>query len=487
MSIPGINDKNIEPIRQGINPGPAKNQPTAKNQAEPEGVPVPSFSAPIFNQKSLKIAQAAPAPQGTQKEAEKKHFALVERNWDLREKIRKKAIAKTLRLMGEALDMLGKESKGLIQKVKEFAFSEARKSYFQVENHLMLDAAEKCINMFYFSRGIETQYLAKAEKYIRRGLANKDTRQCHDIIRFSYDDLFGERSETIFPVEAYFKLKLALFQVYSHIEQKKALAWGKEIETELNNPRVIQAQRSNRVAAQGYLHRLNILRGIAGLYNPFISYQEAFNYAEKAHLWAKEHHTDNTVELSVWGMNKKDLRYDMLNSQIIMGRLLVKMRKYEEARQIFQAALKEPEAVKKYGGFLDIGLTAFFGLVHLAIVTSTSLKEATQKLEEWIPWDLIASEDFMDLRESLGLVIRRENLTASFLEIFGDWALYLDAPSLAPEDSSDIVSELNILDYKPKDKMALLMKLIDYVEIPYDQRSEIIKMYDLLMTREEAE
>ena len=383
------------------------------------------------------------------------HWKLLEKNWDYRIKTQKKATKKTIELLDNSLGLV----EGEPDSPQNILFTASRKTYFQAENSVMLDASEKCIDMFYINRG-DLYYLKKAEEYIRHGLANPENYLSFDIYRFSAEDVF---SPTIHPTEEYFELKLALYQVYSITQPKLALQLSTKIEKELDDPRIVQAQRANVVSARGYKNRLYVLRGFAGIYNPEIDTEEEIRAAladtEKAHLWANEQYQKNSLALSVWGMNKKDLRYDTLLSKVIMGRLHVKLggydkAEYDQAAECFQWALSQPEAVVKEDGFLDIGLQALYGLIHLSLITAGSLKEAGRNFEKNINWALLSTHLYLDLRESLGMVIK---------------------------DGDEIISEIKFSDRKtPEERLALLMRLIDYVEIPFDQRSEIVNIYRML-------
>jgi tetratricopeptide (TPR) repeat protein len=431
---------------------------------------------------------------------EDQHDLLLERNWDKRETTRKKALSDTIARIDRSLDLVDDKNDGLLEGVKGFVFNEARRANFQVDNWLMLDAARKSVDMFYRSRG-DLSYLRRAATYLQLGLDNADTNASFDIYTFSLKDLF---SPTIHPVEAYFEMEMTRFQVLSILKPAAALKYGHDIEAELKSLRVTKAQRATRVSAQGYLNRLRIFYGFAGLYNPAMAKdvslkKAALQAVRDAHVWAAANHEEGLVYLKKWGMNKKDLRYDTLTSKVIEGRLLIKTGQYAEALKLFQALLREPEASKKYGGFLDIGLQAFYNILHISLATSPTLSEAARKFDTAIDWKQIASGDFVDFRESIGLVIRDQKRTDVAREKIGEWAktevpkysdilgeysLLLGWPRLAPKEDSPIHQpngEISLADYKtPEDKLALFMRLLKYVEFPFDQKAEVDQLYNTL-------
>ena len=460
---------------------------------------LPTAGSPAEGKKEKPVrilANAAPPPEGPVYQScliprlspVDYHFCILEANWLTLESTRRKVFEDTVKLVDGGLGMVDGKPKGLLQSIKEFFFTSARRANFQTDNWLLLDAAKKSLNMFYFSRG-DQKYLEKAVKYIETALRNADTSLKFDNYRFTLKDIL---SPTIYPVEAYFELKLTLFHLLNLFNPKKALVLGKEIEAELQSRRVLKAQRSNPVSARGYLNRLYVLYGFAGIYNPAMDPNLAMESTTAAHRWAVQQHGNNTVGLFSDDMNKKDLKYDTLLSKNIEGRLLIKAKKYDEALELFKALFNEPEAFKKFGGFLDIGLQAFFNILLLSLVTSTSLEEASQKFQRAIPWEKIAAPEFEDFRESLGLIIRHQNITdkissfaevkmVSFSERFGNMALYLDAPGLSPKDTNPIISKLELEDYKTaRQKVDILMQLIKYIQLSFDQKAEIIKYYNQL-------
>ncbi|MBU1026473.1 MAG: hypothetical protein KKA31_01965, partial [Candidatus Margulisbacteria bacterium] len=328
-------------------------------------------------------------------------------------------------------------------------------------------------------RGESAGYLKKAEQYILAALANADTNQIHDLLNVTW-------GPSIFPVEAYFELKLTLLQVLSIAQKpKEALALADRIEAELKSPRVLVAQRSDSVSAEGYLNRLYLLRAFAGIYNPEMSPADGLVYAMKAHAWAKAQHEKPGIYLAAWEMSKKDLKYDTLLSLIIMGRLYPKLNQFDAARKVFQQAFAAPEAVRREEGFLDIGLQSFYGLANIALADSESLKEAAEKFDEWVDWNKITSASHVDFRESMGMIIKKETLAAWLSGFFG-----VDVEDIFPSkyDPEDVISEIEISDYKtPLERLKLAMKLIDHVDIPYDQKEEVMTFYNLLADLEEVE
>jgi hypothetical protein len=415
------------------------------------------------------------------------HFCVLETNWQQREFTRKKAYEETTTTLDNSLGLVSKEPKGAIQHIKGFLFSLARRIYFQADNWLLLDTAKKSMDMFFFSRG-EQSYLTRAGQYLEIALKNKSSASFDLYHWSSFKDAF---SPSIKPVEAYFELKLFRFQLLSLFDYHRALALGRELEGELRNSRLVQAQGSNDVSAEGYMNRLRLLYGFAGIYNPAMDPNQALQYVRYARAQAEKKHAESVIGLKSYDMNKKDLKYDILLSRIVEGRLLAKAGKYDAALEVFQKLFNEPAAFRKYGGFLDIGLQAFFSILQIALATSTSLEEASNKFQRLVPWDRIASEAFVDFRESAGLLIRQEKSgyskvkTSKDWDLQGNWALYLDRPGLAPKDTTPVLSERKLANYKtPREKVELFMRLLKYSQLEFGQKNDIRIDYGKLKAAE---
>jgi tetratricopeptide (TPR) repeat protein len=471
----------IPPIASGPN-APAVSQPAGNQRA--------SLCAKTADPYIPLISPPPVAPFVSPADAEGYHFCLLENNWQNQEEMRQESFKKESGQTGSILNIAEQKPRGITARAKAYLFGAAIDANHQVKNSVLLDAAGKAVRIYeIFNRRQEEGYLAQAEKYLRAALANKDTASGTDIWRnpFSREIL----QPAIDPVEEYFKLKLTLFQVLSLSKRPLELErLGKEIEKELADTRLVKAQRETPESARGYLNRLYILYGYAGLYDPDMDKAKALDYANQAYAWARQEHGRNTGKIEYRGMNKKDLRYDVLISRIIAGRLLVKLGRYDEATKIFQESLAEPEATKKSGGFLDIGVQSFYGLINIAITTSSSTEEAAQKMEKIIDWNKLSSDGLADLREALGLIIRAkkirdwasETLQAPIpdLDLRGTLALRLDRPWLAAKDTTPSESKITLAGKTPAAKLELFMQLLDYVEIPFDQKEELFKPYRLL-------
>ncbi len=438
--------------------------------------PLLTPSSPVYQ--SCLVPQLSP---------EDYHFCILRANWYTREQNRRNTFKKTTAILDQSLGMVDNKPRGIIARLKAALFSASRRANLQADNWLLLEAAKKCIEMYFYSRG-EQKYLDDAKRYIEIALKNRDTKIPADTYTFSFKELF---SPPIYPVEGYFELKLTLFHLLNLSNNyKSSIALGKQIEAELGSLRVVRAQRSNPVSARGFLNRLYVLYGFAGLYNPAMDSKTAFESLNRARDWAAQEHAKSATRLKVWEMNKKDLRYDTLLSKVLEGRLLVKTGSYAKAAAVFKEVFNEPDAFKKYGGFLDIGLAAFFGLMHIALITSKTREEAAQKFDRAIPWDRIAKPEFEDLREALGLIIRQQKLhekVSSLLDARmpdlyqtgGDLSLYLGSPSLAPKDTTALISEIKLDNHKtPRQKMELFIELIKYAQLTYDQKRDVISSYD---------
>jgi len=195
-------------------------------------------------------------------------------------------------------------------------------------------------------------------------------------------------------------------------------------------------------------------------------------------------------------MSLKDLQHDALLAENLTGKLEASRKNYAVAVTHFQAVLYLPLATKKYGGFLDLGIESFYNLMLLSLQTSPTLDEAAEKFDRAVDWQKIASNDLVDLRESLGLVIREQKWTDAVRqdfeqraklkivkpsEILGDYALSLGRPGLAPEENATIESELPKTEYAtPAAKLELFYKILDYTKLPFDQKAQIVALYTLL-------
>jgi hypothetical protein len=450
-----------------------------------------------INALNLSLLAAAPAGRPAANQCgkdERDHFQQLEENWEKREEVRQKAFTDSVGMIDRELNLVNGQPAGVVESAKGALFNRARRINFQTENKLLLEAARKSTDMYFRSKDEKAGkvYLAKAEKYLTTALANADNNLSFDLYR-SPREFF---SPTIHPVEAYFELQLARFLALSLTDPGAALTYSQEIRNGLESRRILQAQRSDDAHAAGYLNRLRILYGFAGLYNPAMDLNKAIASVRQGYDWAQTTHDRNLVMVISDSMNKKDLRYDSLLARVIEGRLLVKAGRYGDALNIFQALLKEPEAAKKYGGFLDIGQQAFFGIMHISLLTAGTLNQAAANFERNIDWQTLAGDNMADLRESLGLVIRDQSWkdklksgleqavkreVSSPSDFLGEYSLYLDRPWLALKEDSPIKHELKLADCKtPRDKLDLFIKLLDYIEFPFDQKASLISQYNML-------
>ncbi|MBN3033707.1 MAG: hypothetical protein JW873_06395 [Candidatus Saganbacteria bacterium] len=426
---------------------------------------------------------------------EREHFRRLEENWQKREEVRQSAFTDSLGLIDQGLHLVDKEPKGAGEYIQGTVFNAGRRANFQTKNSLLLEASRMSLDMYFRSQG-ETSYLTKALKYLDTALANADTSQSHDIWRLPL-------TKAIHPVDEYFELQLARFQVLSLIDPGAAVSkdpvkkpgYDEKIKADLASRRVLTAQRSDFDHAGGYLNRLRILYGFAGLYNPAMDLNKAIASVREGRDWALMTHKRNLIAVEGLGMNKKDLRYDSLLARVIEGRLLIKAGRYGEAVTIFQSLLKEPAAVKKYGGFLDVGQQAFFGLMQISLATAGTLNQAAANFAKNIDWQALAGENMADLRESLGLVIRGLNWrdktkmlleqgvkreVTGILENEGKIALRLDWPGLAGPENSPVKYELQLTNCKtPLDKLSLFIKLLDYIDFPFDQKAALVNLYNM--------
>lgn len=409
------------------------------------------------------------------------HFCVLEENLKIHEKyretVRRNTMAETERVLG-LVDNGQPAPQDDWQRLERDAFSIFRGVASQTDNWLLLEAARKSI----YLADLTDDEKQKAEQYnnavhlLETAQANSDHTVNFDFYRNPWT-----QTEIIFPVEGYFEIKLTLLQVLNIIDRPRAAKVAKEIDDDLHDPRVLQAQRSNPVSAGGYINRLKLLKGNLALYQNDPDLDDALKAVSESSAWIEEMSRGPlpytaVPYATVFGMNMKDLEHDRLLALMTTAHLhrrkaeafhnqdqsSAAAREYEEAAKIFKQVFDSPLATQKYGGFLNMGLEAFFSLLRIAIVTAKDKTEAAKYFDRLVgDWQKI--EQRPDFKESIGLLIRQRSLNSLFSEVarinYPDWEeiagdaqlkLRLPLPAfllrLALTDNKTIISEIKLSD-----------------------------------------
>jgi len=398
----------------------------------------------------------------------------------------------------------------------EFIFGVSERVNIQVGNWILLDASNKALEMYYVSSE-DRAYLEKANAYLNQGLNHVQTSTNFDIVRNPLAILSGEDNKTIRPVDGYFELSITMLQVYNLQDPTSLRGHIARLRRELGDIRYLTAQAYDEISAQGHLNRLKMIEASLALSRmPEINIYTALALANEAIKWTEETISSNFMYLTLYGFNLKDLRYDNISARVLKGRLLMKMAQdapddkkylyYNQARETFQAVLSDPVTTRKYGGFLDMGLQAFFGLVQIDLQSSRTVEEAAQKLDRDVKWNWLFSPEGEDFMEALNLMTREESLTSKVTaslntrdiidresapdklarvirdlkSIMGNISLYMNWPSWAPKDSEPVLSQLNIKTVDPKERLKRIMQYFHRVQFPSMQKREIFDAYRLV-------
>ncbi|MFH1390319.1 MAG: hypothetical protein ABIH56_06345 [Candidatus Margulisiibacteriota bacterium] len=390
------------------------------------------------------------------------HLCVIDENLKIHEAYRQRALAETVARTNHVLELVEQAPPNFwqnpIDAVEHGFLSIFRHANSQTDNWLLLEAARKGVYLFYLTE--EPANLQRSLRFLEVAKENRDTSLCFDTDPASWADL---RSETIFPVEGYFEIKLTMLQIYNITDPGKAALLSREIEGELASSRIITAQRSNPISAQGYVNRLRLLQSNLALFETSPDLDKAINIARESQRWAEVESNRPMSYLLLYGLSRKDLRHDALQAQITTAKLLMRKemgkapadRDFSESIRIFQDVLAAPESTRKYGGFLDLGLESFSNLLYIAISSSASRNEAADKFNSYIDWNKI--NQLPDFKETLGLLVRRESYCSLFAnatretcpepkEVIGNIFLYLGRPDLAPLDTKAVITEINLND-----------------------------------------
>lgn len=412
------------------------------------------------------------------------HLCLLETHLRIHEDFKKAQLLSDLERNEAAVKALDPETSfwdDPWQAIKEYIFSLSERVSFQSQNWLLTDAAAISFRVFNLTQ--DRQYLQKAEHYLDQALAHEDRSVCFDIFR-------SPTEPTIWPIEGYFEIQLTRLQIYQIIDPDKFYTRADELRGKLESIRFLQAQRSNAFAAEGYLNRLNTMETELLFFMDKISAPAALPLALTGYSWFRQKRQENAVILAANGMSLKDLRYGELRSQNLAGKILREENTADSiarAERMFKGVLAAPEATRKYGGFLDLGLDAFFNLALIALSNSPSKAAAAEKFSRMADWKNLPA----DLREALGFQISEVNFCWYFShgtrrscpdlkDTLGNRALELGEPDLAPEDTRTVISKIPLDEIDDTEKMALILRAIDIINIESTLREEISARWQVL-------
>ncbi|MDD5593222.1 MAG: hypothetical protein PHG97_00595 [Candidatus Margulisbacteria bacterium] len=412
------------------------------------------------------------------------HLCIIDENLKIHEAFRQKSVRENIVKTNADLGLVETPSpeagNGPAATARHGLITASRHANSQTDNWLLLEAARKGIYLFYLTE--EGAYLKQAETLLNAALANKDISVGFDTNPGAFKNL---GSETIFPVEGYFELKLTRLQILNILDPGAAVLLSREIEKELADPRMVDAQRSNSISAQGYVNRLRLLKSDLAYFQPNADLDAGIRAADESRLWAESEGNRPVQYLLAYGLNRKDLRHDALQSEIFAARLLAlkELKKPAEARDFspavkkFRAVLDSPEATQKNGGFLDLGLDAFVNLLHIAIVASHSRAEAAANFDKFVDWNKVNA--LPDFKESLGLLVREESFCSKLSnrtsetcpepkEVISNVFLYFGWSGLALKDTKPVITEINLLEpaiSDPETRMDIILKCLESSDV----------------------
>ncbi|MDD4179535.1 MAG: hypothetical protein PHH14_05750 [Candidatus Margulisbacteria bacterium] len=462
---------------------------------------------------TLPVPQCAREEQATAPEAY--HRCQVKRRYVLSENKKVKTLEESVNSL-TVTDSLGKPNLNNARWFEKYAawaktwLVSKDRSTPHFANNLNLHLAEEYINMFYLSEN--RQYLKLANQRLFENLQN-------NLIAGRTDVSVSEKTApSRYPTYSYFETQLLRIQVLSLQGDGTAVSLANQLERELSDPAFLSRQivslESTRVtSAKAYLNRLHIFKLFKFLYSPQgaagFSREEALTMAQESYTWANNQHDRWLVIIPIpwvpigglWSdnMSRKDLKYDMITAQLLSAMIYAKSEAGESKEkkiENFTKAIDElkklltiPEVSRKYGGFLDIGLIAFGSILKLSMQISRlrgeNLAQAADRWSGQTDWQMIGDSAHRDLRESLGLLSTEVtwegiNVYNPANEMLGSVALKLGHEFLVPTDDTPIRSELPIANLSNKEKLATIMSLIDYIDIPDRLRTEIKRNYRLL-------
>lgn len=426
----------------------------------------------------------------------KYHECVLEENLQIHEDFRRKSKARDLEQIPIALRMIDNKTPFTTdskQAAKELIYSLAAKANPQASNWVRLSAAKLSIYYAglvydrYKDKVMREKYWEIAHDYLQEALANKNTNIGYDI---SWKSISNPWQAPIYYVEGYFELQLTLFQFYTLYKPKEALTLGTKLEKELRDEAFLRAQGSNLVSAEGYLHRLRLLRGTQTFYQQGYNLWQAIGEAQESQRWAKEKHAMSGFYLWTKGMNKKDLKHDTIMSRVLEAKLLIKANQFEKAKTILQGVMKNPYATRKYGGFGNLGVEALALLFYIALLDSNSKPQAAAKFHQMVDWHHLNEQK--DFKEMLGLLLRGKNFwyyaewvlgakISSGWDSLGELSLWFDSPKLAPENKGPIESEVDLTKITNKVKLFdQIMRSLRMADIEPRLRNKIIKHWEAL-------
>lgn len=272
----------------------------------------------------------------------------------------------------------------------------AEYAYFQSENWLLLKAAEQSLHIYYVSGG-DPRFLKEAEEHLKTALQNANTDISFDTYRFSTSDIF---SPTIHPVEAYFELKLALLNLQIITNPAEALSLAEEIESELNNQRLVKAQGMDQESVPGYENRLKLMEG--DIYFQQRNYSRAYELYAEVDEWASGEQGRSWLQHGLVGENQRNLRFDATLAKL--G--LVKIDFYELYRtapesgrlnvdHIFKrlSEILMWEEAASENGYMDRGFEALINAMELSLLSTENLQQAKDKFRASLPWAQLNETD----------------------------------------------------------------------------------------------
>ena len=412
----------------------------------------------------------------------KYHLCTLDRNLKIHQSFQDKTInTTTKKFVSGILLMEGKASfwSAPLIASKQYLYSFIKSANPQIGNWLKLDAARKRLWLADYTQRLEdvdnrqnTQtkeyHLRMAEQYLRKALKNKNRNIGFDINR-SLSEIWN--TPPIHPIEGYFEIKLTLIQVLTITKPSEAAKLHNELSLELKSTRVLQAQGSNLISAEGYLHRLRLLKANLAFYQPNKNIPDAIAQAKQSMRW-----TMSKVQLSLpylwsYGMSRMDLAHDHLLAKLRVGELeLLRAlrtkggpKNFGAAQKIFTELLDTPLVTRKYGGFGNLGLQALAYLTWISNYGASNKQDAAQKFDQikignQPLWQLIDSNQ--DFKEMLGLLVRQRTVRNSLNDVFkidlpdiwdvlGNIGLKMDwkAWGFSPKNKGRIESEIKLSNY----------------------------------------
>ncbi|OGB89483.1 hypothetical protein A2625_01025 [candidate division WOR-1 bacterium RIFCSPHIGHO2_01_FULL_53_15] len=349
---------------------------------------------------------------------------------------------------------------------------------------LLMTAARWAIDMFFISA--KPEYLTLAEQFLRYNLAtNVDHSQLRHL---PYAE---KKSHQVYPVHDYIQTQLFLLQALSLHNPGGAIEFSNEIEAMLDNPDCLASHGIDDISREGYLNQIRIFKGYRYIFNPpsrGLAESNVLDLLAKSVIWSGE--KQGRFLPALWWvdeMSRKDLRFDELTAELLNAHIKARDKlTAEDAISAYKVILFDrPETTRKYGGFLKIGLEAFFGILIACFFPLDPAAEpdpATEfdpaaEFEKYIDWDKLYQPKYADLREALGLLVREESRFSRTARGVGfDWdptpkaaignlGLELGLRDVALQDNTPVKYEFDIRALKtPRERLNYVVDhLLDFV------------------------